>query len=477
MQLFKSLTLILIIFLSNVQVVFADFPLDYYTDGASSSIMNVHINEADLTTYDKSVSNVKATISASPNDIVADSAVSLIISLDTGGVVSLADWWLINKTPDGVIRSFDFETLEFKQGLFPVFQGFLLSFGPVSILSPELSEPGDHKFYFGVDLKSNGRIDILSLSYDQTTVNVSNDNGEGSPTLAGCPILPSDNIWNTPVDTLPTVSNSDLMIDSIGRDVGLHPDFGSGTWNGAPIGIPVTVVNSGQPAVPVSFDYADESDPGPYPIPPEALIEGGAEGDGDRHVLVLNQDDCMLYELYSAWPQNGGDSWLAGSGAVYDLRSNALRPDGWTSADAAGLPILPGLVRYEEAASGDINHAIRFTVSQTRNEYIWPARHKASSLEGTQYPPMGQRFRLKADKDISDFSFVVQTILRAMKKYGIIVADNGSDWFITGAPDERWDDDELRRLGEITGNDFEAVDTSGLMVDPDSGEVNISSQP
>jgi hypothetical protein len=288
-------------------------------------------------------------------------------------------------------------------------------------------------------------------------------------TLAGCQVLPQNNIWNTPVDSLPVATNSDQMIASIGPDTGLHPDFGSGTWDGAKIGIPITLVNAGQQLVDVVFDYASESDPGPYPIPPDAAVEG-APNDGDRHVLILDQDACMLYEVFYAWKQPD-NSWEAGSGAVFDLSSNALRPDTWTSADAAGLPILPGLVRYEEAASGTIDHALRFTVAQSRNQYVWPARHQASSLTGSQYPPLGQRFRLKADVDISGYSSIVQTILQAMKTYGIILADNGSDWYISGEPNENWDNDVLRELRNIKGSDFEAVDVSSLMIDPDSGQA------
>ena len=287
--------------------------------------------------------------------------------------------------------------------------------------------------------------------------------------LAGCPILPADNIWNAPVNDLPVAADSGLMIATIGATTGLHADFGQGEWDNAKIGIPITVVDSTQSLVPIVFDYADESDPGPYPIPPDAAVEG-EPNDGDRHVLVLNQDNCMLYELFYSWLQ-ADDSWTAASGAVYDLASNDLRPAGWTSADAAGLPILPGLVRYAEAASGTIDHAIRFTVSLSQDQYVWPARHKASNNSGDQYPPMGQRFRLKEDVDITGFPVIIQTILQAMKTYGIIVADNGSDWYISGEPSESWNNDNLQRLGEIKGADFEAVDVSSLMVDSDSGQV------
>jgi len=287
--------------------------------------------------------------------------------------------------------------------------------------------------------------------------------------IAGCQILPADNIWNTPIDSLPVSADSALMIDNIGENTGLHADFGSGIYEGAKIGIPITIVSSSQPLVEIVFEYNDESDPGPYPIPPDAAVEGEPNR-GDRHVLVLNQDTCNLYEMFSSWHQND-NSWEAGSGAIFDLTSNNLRPDTWTSADAAGLPILPGLIRYEEAASGTIDHAIRFTISQSRNEYVWPARHKASNLSGDQYTPMGQRFRLKADVDISGFSPINQTILQAMKTYGIIMADNGSNWFISGEPSESWNNDDLHELGAIKGSNFEAVNVSSLMLAPDSGEV------
>jgi len=298
----------------------------------------------------------------------------------------------------------------------------------------------------------------------------------GSPQLVGCDVFPADNIWNVPVETLPVDANSAAYINTIGANRGVHADFGSGLWNGGPIGIPYVDVPGTQPKVPVTFDFEDESDPGPYPIPPNAPIEGGSNSDGDRHVLVVDRDQCILYELFYAFPQPNG-SWYAGSGAIFDLSSNALRPAGWTSADAAGLPILPGLVRYDEVAGGEIPHAIRFTAPQTRNAYVWPARHYASSLTGAQYPPMGQRFRLRANFDISSFSPEIQVILRALKKYGMILADNGSAWFISGAPDERWDNDHLQELGRVRGSDFEAVDVSSLMVNPDSAQTNVGPPP
>jgi len=311
----------------------------------------------------------------------------------------------------------------------------------------------------------------LSISGLLTTSASSMPLGEG-PVLAGCPVFPEDNIWNTPVDQLPVDPLSATYVNTIGAYYEVHADFGSGLWDGGPIGIPYTIVPGTQPRVPISFYYPDESDPGPYPIPPNAAIEGGPNGHGDRHILILDRDNCILYEVYDAHPLNNGSSWAAGSGAIYDLRANGpLRPDGWTSADAAGLPMLPGLVQYDEVAAGEITHAIRFTVPETRREYVWPARHYASDLTGSRYPPMGQRFRLKASYDITGFSPQVQIILRALKKYGMILADNGAPWYIGGSPDERWDNDMLHEMDVITGVDFEAVNTSSLMIDPDSGQV------
>jgi hypothetical protein len=259
-------------------------------------------------------------------------------------------------------------------------------------------------------------------------------------------------------------------VASIGATRTLKADFGSGTWDGGPIGIPYTTVVAGQPGVDVSFEYDDESDPGPYPIPEDPPIEGGPDADGDRHVLVVDRDDCRLYELFSAYPQTDG-SWEAGSGAIFDLDSNAMRPAGWTSADAAGLPILPGLVRYDEVAAGRILHAIRFTAPQTQRAYVWPARHFASSSTDPDLPPMGTWFRLKPDVDPTTFSDQTRPIVAALKRYGMILADNGSPWYLSGVPDERWDNDVLRELARLEGTDFEAVDTSSLIVDPDSGQI------
>lgn len=296
-----------------------------------------------------------------------------------------------------------------------------------------------------------------------------------SATLAVRPMFPPDNVWNVAIDNLPVDASSNAYVSTIGAAKPAHPDFGT-VYNGAPNGIPYLVVPGNTPRVPVSFVYADESDPGPYPIPPNAPIEGGPQANGDRHVLIIDRDGAKLYELFAAYPNPDG-SWQAGSGAVFDLTSDALRPATWTSADAAGLPILPGLVRYEEVAAGAIDHALRFTAPQTRNAYIWPARHQASSLSGTNYPPMGQRFRLKASVDISPFGPNVQIILRALKKYGMFLADNGSSWYLSGAPDPRWDDTELHQLAQLHGSDFEAVDESSLMVDPNSGKTGTPTGP
>ena len=278
----------------------------------------------------------------------------------------------------------------------------------------------------------------------------------------GCPIFPSDNQWNLRVDDLPVLGNSDAIVRSIGLREGLHPDFGSGKYQGARIGIPYTVVPASQKKVPISFYYGDESDKGPYPIPKDAPIEGGRDSDGDRHVIVVDKGHCKLYEVYDAHPRNGGSRWRAGSGATWNLRSNKLRPKGWTSADAAGLPILPGLARWPDVVKGEIDHALRFTVEQSRRHYIYPARHFASDLTDHDLPSMGQRLRLKSSFDISGFPRQAKIVLRALKRYGMIVADNGSDWYISGAPNKHWNNDDLHRLGEVLGQNFEVVDTSRL---------------
>src|SRR6266542_5422123 len=230
------------------------------------------------------------------------------------------------------------------------------------------------------------------------------------PMIGGCTVLPADNIWNTPVDQLPLDTSSATYVTTIGSGTTLHADFGSGTYNGGPIGIPFVTVPGTQTKYPATFTYADESDPGPYAIPLNAPIEGGSQSTGDRHAISVDVDNCILYELYAAYPQTS--SWQAGSGAIFNLLSNALRPSGWTSTDAAGLPVFPGLFRYDEVAAGEIRHALRFTVPQTQRAFVWPARHYASSLTGTQYPPMGARFRLRAGFDVSGFSAANQVILR-----------------------------------------------------------------
>ena len=288
-----------------------------------------------------------------------------------------------------------------------------------------------------------------------------------------CQMFPSDNIWNTPIDNLPVHVNSDTYINTVGAAKPLHPDFGAGLYNGAPTGIPYMVVPGSQKKVKVTFDYPDESDGIMYPVPPNPLIEGGDSSQGDRHILMVDKDNCILYELYYAFPNSDG-TWRAGSGAIFDLNSDTLRPDGWTSCDAAGLPILPGLVRYEEVANGEINHAIRFTVPKTQRAYMWPARHYASSITDKSYMPMVLRMRLKKDYDISSFSAENQVILKAYKKYGMILADNGSAWFFTGVGDDRWNNDDLNNLKKLKGSDFEAVDESSLMIDPNSGRAKQS---
>ena len=276
--------------------------------------------------------------------------------------------------------------------------------------------------------------------------------------LHGKQLFPPDNPWNQNISQMPVDPNSANLIASIGLSTGLHADFGT-VYNGAPNGIPYVVVSGSQPLVPMNWTaYGDESDPGPYPVPPDAPIEGGPSSNGDRHVLVIDRDNWKLYELGSAFPVNNGASWNANCGAIFDLNSNALRPAGWTSADAAGLPIFPGLVRYDEVfEQGFIAHALRFTVQNSRHAYVAPARHFASSNTSVNLPPMGMRVRLKASVNISGFSAAMQVILRAMKQYGMIVADNGSNWYVSGAPDPRWSDSDLHNLSAIKGSDFEVV--------------------
>jgi hypothetical protein len=279
---------------------------------------------------------------------------------------------------------------------------------------------------------------------------------ENSPTIGNCPVFPADNPWNTDVSQYPVDPNSDAYIASISADGAeyLHADFGEHP----DYGIPYVVVPGDQLPVPITFiEYGDESDPGPYPIPADAPVEAG----GDRHVLVIDGDNCYLYELYHA--EYNGEGWDAGSGAVFDLLSNRLRPETWTSADAAGLPIFPGLVRYDEVMAGEIHHALRFTVSRTQRAYIHPATHYASSSDDPSLPPMGLRLRLRVDYDISGYSGMSRIILEALRRYGMIVADNGTSWFITGATDSRWNDDDLNQLKTVPGSAFEAVQTGEIV--------------
>lgn len=281
------------------------------------------------------------------------------------------------------------------------------------------------------------------------------------PQAPGCPVLPATDQWNQRVDTLPAASGSRLLVSRM-EGFRLHPDFSAqGGY-----GIPYAVVGGDQPRVPVSFDYADESDPGPYPIPPDVPVEGGS----DRHVLVVDRDACRLYEMFAA--ERRGAGWHAGSGAVFDLRTGAPRPAGWTSADAAGLPILPGLARADEVTGGAIDHALRFTVSRSQRASLFPARHQASSDRDPALPPMGLRVRLRASYPVGGFGPQSRVILTALKRYGMIVADNGSSGFVTGAPSPRWDDDDLHALERVPATAFEVVDTTSLPGTPRAGLVN-----
>lgn len=316
-------------------------------------------------------------------------------------------------------------------------------------------------------LAAVGLLTTSSLSWAQS----------GAPAIGGCPVFPADNIWNVPIDKMPVDPRSQQYVASIGAQKGLHPDFGSGSIDGVPIGIPFVVVPMKEPKVAINFrrfgdeePASDESDPGPYPIPRTAPIEGGPKSQDDRHVIVIQEGSCTLFELYKA-VLNPDGSWNAVSAARFDLEGHELRTDSWTSADAAGLPIFPGLVRAEEIAAGEIRHALRFTVPRTRNHYVWPARHAASNSLDDALPPLGQRFRLRASFDISGFSQTNQIILRALQKYGMMLADNGSAWFLSGAPHPVWDDDQLSGLRKVVGSDFEAVDVSSLMVEENSGRA------
>jgi hypothetical protein len=280
------------------------------------------------------------------------------------------------------------------------------------------------------------------------------------PQAPACVVFPATSPWNQRVDKLPVARNSAAIVSAIGASDTMHADFGSGLWEGGPVGIPITVVRGTQAKSRVSFEYADESDRGPYPIPANVAIEGGRSSDGDRHALLLDRDRCTLYELFALYPTESG--WRAGSGAIFDLRSNKLRPAGWTSADAAGLPILPGLARWEDVAKGRIDHALRFTVENTRRAYVWPARHFASDKTDPNLPPMGMRVRLKRSYPIAGFPRQARIVLQALKEYGMIVADNGSNWYVSGAPHPKWSNDQLHTLHRVPGSAFEVVDASKL---------------
>jgi hypothetical protein len=275
-------------------------------------------------------------------------------------------------------------------------------------------------------------------------------------------ILPADNAWNMVISNAPLHPDSDTIISTIGADIPLHPDFGT-VWNGAPNGIPYVVVPPDQAKVSIQFQYADESDPGPYPIPPNPPIEGGPDSKGDRHILIIDPVGKTLYEIFSAYHETEG--WRAGSGAIFDLASNALRPAGWTSADAAGLPIFPGLARYDEVDAGEIRHALRFTVRKTRRAYISSATHFASRHRDAPLPPMGLRLRLKQTVDLSGFPPQTRVILAALKRYGMILADNGGDWYISGAPNANWDDMDLRSIKQLKGSDLEVIFTGNPVIE------------
>ncbi len=275
--------------------------------------------------------------------------------------------------------------------------------------------------------------------------------------LGGVSLMPLEDEWNRDVSKDEVDPLSDAIISSIGAETPLHEDFGL-MWKGAPAGIPYYVISGEQPKVIVTFEYADESDPGPYPIPPDVHIEGGPQSEGDRHVLVLDKDNWKLYELFNSFPLEGGKSWKASSGAIFDLRNPKPRPAGWTSADAAGLPILPGLARYDEICGAKkLTHALRFTVKKSRRAYVPPASHFASPHRDETLPPMGMRVRLKASFDTSKFTGPAKVILEGLKTYGMILADNGGDWYISGAPDDRWKHEELLPIRKVKGKDLEVV--------------------
>ena len=280
------------------------------------------------------------------------------------------------------------------------------------------------------------------------------------PAARHCPVFPANNPWNQRVDKLPVSADSAQLISSIGLNAPVHADFGSGKWDGGPIGIPFDVVSRKTARRRVSFQYASESNHVRYPIPRHVHIEGGSHASGDRHAILVDKSSCRLYELYDL--RHTGHGWTAGSGAVWSLRSNHLRPAGWTSADAAGLPIFPGLARWDEDNRGEIDHALRFTASETRRAYVYPARHFASNSNDATLPPMGLRVRLKTIGNVASYPKQARVVLVALQRYGMILADNGSPWYISGAPNPHWSNDALHTLGRLTGADFEVVDTSSL---------------
>lgn len=315
----------------------------------------------------------------------------------------------------------------------------------------------------------NGRNFRLFFAVILVIANVSVHASAKAPEYFGVPVFPANNVWNTSIKGLAVHPNSKKYIESIGKGESLHPDFGAGTWQGRLMGIPINIVAPGTTSTQVDFEYADESDRVAYPIPNSPKIEGGLDSDGDRHLISIDPQNAKLYELYHV-SKGANGKWSAGSGAVFDLRSNALRPAGWTSADAAGLPIMPGLLRYSELAAGSIDHALRFTAPRTQRAFEWPARHLASSEKNTNLPPMGIRLRLRSNFDESSFPRDCQIILRCLKKYGMFLADNGTSWYVSGEPDERWNNETLHQLSRVTGADFEVVDESGLMLKSNSAE-------
>ena len=349
----------------------------------------------------------------------------------------------------------------------------LLSNAPISttfVSSTQLTATGT--------ASSSGAFSVVVLNPDpgsseSTAVNFQVN---GSPQTSGCSSMstgqgaslngflpfPSDNLWNKEISSSPVDSNSANILNFIGNSIGLHPDFGAGLYNGSSMGIPYSVVDASQSLIPINYTaYGSESDPGPMPIPLTAPIEGYPNpGSGDRHVLVLDSANCFLYELYSSYPQTA--QWNAGSGAVWDLLSDEQRPYSWTSADAAGLPIFPGLIRYDEVAAGSIKHAIRFTVQSSSAGFVPPASHWASNSSNQYAPPMGMRLRLKSSFNVSSFSTANQVILNAFKKYGLILADNGSSMYLSGAPDDRWDNSDLHDLGNVHTSDFEVIQMTPL---------------